>query len=272
MSTLIIQSTSANLPYLKPQWIPSLFNIFSNNRCLHWSWQSLGATHPTSWQQKYHGPYHTCWVFQPKDIQWINYCCLYLQISTLSDMCLSDGYLMDPSDITTGDLKRLLSTSNWLSAKQAQTSKQVWLFWQTYVLPIWFDNNNDLYSPLGPWTHTAATLCCQWHAYYNFQHNFLYVLHDQWSTSSTIACLKTAKNVALLSNPSGTQTVPLSPSMCVAARTNGLSITHFPKSNLQFLQSCPQPSSPTTSLAYPKLAATCSNPSKYTTTAMRYST
>lgn len=48
-----------------------------------------------------------------------NYCCLYLQVVTLSDLCLADGVTMDPAMLL-GHTGPQSSTSTWIYIHQAR--------------------------------------------------------------------------------------------------------------------------------------------------------
>lgn len=56
--------------------------------------------------------------FTPKEILRLNYCRLYLQAVTLSDLCMADGVTMDPSMLS-GHPGKNSSTSSWVHITQA---------------------------------------------------------------------------------------------------------------------------------------------------------
>jgi hypothetical protein len=92
-------------------------------------------------------------------------------------MCMADGLHLDPA-VADGKRSHLTSKSTWLHFHQGRPNKHVWLFWRQFVLPIWFNRDDELHSPLGPWLYTADNLQHQWRAYYDPRRDFLYVFQE----------------------------------------------------------------------------------------------
>jgi hypothetical protein len=102
---------------------------------------------------------------------------MYLQITTVSDMCLADGLTLDPG-IADNKHSHLSRQSSWLYFHQGQPYKHVRLFWPRLVLPIWFNQHQHLYTLLGPWLQTSNNVQRRWNVYYKPHWDFLYVLHN----------------------------------------------------------------------------------------------
>ena len=92
-------------------------------------------------------------------------------------MCYADGRTLDPA-IADGERSHLSSQTTWLHFHQGRPNEHVWLFWRRFVLPIWFDRQDQLYTPLGPWLYTSDNLRRKWNAYYDHRRDFLYILKD----------------------------------------------------------------------------------------------
>jgi hypothetical protein len=64
--------------------------------------------------------------FLPVDIKQINYCPVYLQITTVSDMWLADGVTLN-TGIAYGKRFHLSSKLLWLHFHQGRVNKHIWL-------------------------------------------------------------------------------------------------------------------------------------------------
>jgi hypothetical protein len=64
--------------------------------------------------------------FKPVKIVIINYCRLYLQAVTVSDLCLVDGILMDLAMLKHGKPSDQSSRSQWIHVNQARPHNKAW--------------------------------------------------------------------------------------------------------------------------------------------------
>jgi hypothetical protein len=177
ISSPILSDVELDLPHLEPRWIPSLRKFLASIDAKI----ELDNDYIPSLQRQ--NDEHIMdriirsKAFLPHDIKRINYCRMYLQITTVSDMCMADGIHLDQA-VADGERSHLTSQSSWLHFYQGRPNEHVWLFWRRFVLPIWFNREDELHSPLGPWLHTADNLRRQWKAYYDPRRDFLYVSHE----------------------------------------------------------------------------------------------
>jgi hypothetical protein len=175
--TPLLTDVHPELPHLEPRWLPSLRNFLSSiNATIELDTNYIPALQR---QRDEHimDRIISSKAFLPVDIKRINYCRMYLQISTVSDMCLADGIHLDPA-IADGERSQLTSQSTWLHFHQGRPNEHVWLFWRRLVIPIWFNRHQELHNPLGPWLTTSDKLRRNWNSYYDRRRDFLYVLNE----------------------------------------------------------------------------------------------
>jgi hypothetical protein len=107
----------------------------------------------------------SCGVFTNNEILKINYCRMFLQAATVSDLCLANGIHGD-ADIIAGDPSPRSSSSTYLHYNQAKPNKARWKVWKL-AMTIWFhDAHKDdiiaLRRSLGTWLFTVNSLHCSW--------------------------------------------------------------------------------------------------------------
>jgi hypothetical protein len=120
-------------------------------------------------------------LHRDKEVRLINYCWLYLQAVTLSDLCLADGVSLDPAMLR-GHPDTNSSTSIWIHITQARPNEASWTLWKR-ACTLW-SCNNRLYHPLGDWKPTPS-LCRQWPYYYDSADGALYV----WQSKGFLKCV-----------------------------------------------------------------------------------
>jgi hypothetical protein len=64
-------------------------------------------------------------TFTIAQIKILNYCCLYLQVVTVSDICQANGTHVDAGYIS-GYLTLLSSQTNWITINQARPADKHW--------------------------------------------------------------------------------------------------------------------------------------------------
>jgi hypothetical protein len=109
--------------------------------------------------------------FTPKEILRLNYCRLYLQAVTVSDLCMADGITMDPTMLS-GRPGPDSSTSSWVHITQARPNEASWRLWRK-ACALW-SLNNSLYHPLGAWK-PGSQLRRQWPCYYDDSDGAIYL-------------------------------------------------------------------------------------------------
>eukprot|EP00957_Ditylum_brightwellii_P053426 4048985-Ditylum_brightwellii.AAC.1 len=116
--TSLLKDTTSDLPHVESRWLPSLYSY-------------LGA-YGLSFDLSYTGVYplqrvNDCHImnavihsqqFTVIKIKRINYCHLYLGVTTVSDITLADRYTLDPH-MKAGNKSLLSSSSKQLQSKQA---------------------------------------------------------------------------------------------------------------------------------------------------------
>lgn len=111
--------------------------------------------------------------FKKKEICRINYCRLYLQAITISDLTLACGTKLDP-DILRGEPSHLSCRSRLEKFNQGYPDTTSWNLWRRANL-LWADDSGVLHQRLGRWLHSASALRCLWHCYYSSSMDDYYV-------------------------------------------------------------------------------------------------
>ena len=88
--------------------------------------------------------------FTDEEIRCLNYCRLYLQAVTISDLTGIDGKMLDPGK-RTGDPTLMSSVSRLEWPRQNRPSPAAWTLWKK-ANSIWRNGNGVLYQSLGNWT------------------------------------------------------------------------------------------------------------------------
>jgi hypothetical protein len=101
--------------------------------------------------------------FTSKEICTINYCRMFLQVVTISDLCLADGVSIDPAFLS-GTPAPTSSTSKWLHINQGRPSEPCWQLWR-HACSLW-SHKNQLHFPLGTWLLPGDRLRQSWPYYY----------------------------------------------------------------------------------------------------------
>eukprot|EP00978_Attheya_sp_CCMP212_P043275 scaffold279589_cov64-Attheya_sp.AAC.1 len=91
-----------------------------------------------------------------KDYATLNYCRLYLRVTTLSDITTSDGTQIK-EDILTGfrDLSQSIDSKDW--PHQEKPDKATWTKWEKMIREVFCNFSTYLKKPLGKWTEQADT-------------------------------------------------------------------------------------------------------------------
>jgi hypothetical protein len=110
-------------------------------------------------------------TFTSKEICTLNFCRLYLQAVTLSDICLADGVTLDPQMLL-GKPGPTSSTSTWVHITQARPNESAWRLWRQ-ACNLW-SYRNRLYHPLGAWK-PGNSLRRRWPCYYDESDSAIYV-------------------------------------------------------------------------------------------------
>jgi len=110
--------------------------------------------------------------FSANEICQINHCRMFLQVITLSDLCLADGCTLD-KEIRRGMPGSSSSTTAWVQINQAQPHSASWKLWHG-ANKLW-SQNGCLNQALGDWLYPASRLRRKWLVCYNYATGDLFV-------------------------------------------------------------------------------------------------
>jgi hypothetical protein len=116
-------------------------------------------------------------AFTTLQLQEINRCRLYLDVSTVSDLTTANGKFIHTA-ISQGHRTILSSVSRWHKTNQARPSSKSWIQW-IRVCRIWNRRDGSLFSPLTLWLVPGSQLRQAWPCYFDYRRKFLYVRKDQ---------------------------------------------------------------------------------------------
>jgi hypothetical protein len=159
----ILEDTQRDIPHLKGIWIPTVWAYLAT---INGSLQIAKATIQSLQRQ---GDQYIMDVvlafrlFQPREIKFINYCWLYLQVLSLSDMYNAQGNALAVG-IYHGYRSVSQSCSVLLEPLQERPSKVTWSLWRRFLRFI-TANGCWVCEPLGPWYNGISTRCC-WPSYF----------------------------------------------------------------------------------------------------------
>ena len=114
-------------------------------------------------------------LITPCEIKYINYCRLYLQMLTISDMCNAEGTAL-AEGILTGNRHNDQSYSILEEPHQERPNETVWGIWRRFLRTICYDKD-ILMKPLGPWFARISTRR-RWRNYYTPGKDILHRQND----------------------------------------------------------------------------------------------
>jgi hypothetical protein len=109
--------------------------------------------------------------FTPKQLKLVNYCRLYLQAVTASDIVLPSGSLIDDW-LLEGVLHVDSSRTSFITVSQGNPNSKTWLQWRRLMQLV---GEVLVCSPLGDWLYSALDLRRQWPCYMDERCKFLYI-------------------------------------------------------------------------------------------------
>ena len=169
----ILTDVSTPLPHLETKWIPSLRTfLHSINGSLE-----LDHTYVPALQREH--DFHIMDIvlsqatYTPRELRLINYCRLYLQASTASDICLPCGRFLDPA-ILKGVPSTLSSISLHHHTVQPRPHAAAWSLWRR-ALRLFSTRPGKLCHPLGRWLLSGPSLRRSWPTYVSIKRKILLV-------------------------------------------------------------------------------------------------
>jgi hypothetical protein len=167
----ILENTHTPLPHLEGVWIPTVREYLAD---LSGSLQIAQAKIQPLQRQGNQFVMDVVLgskLFKPREIKFLNYCRLYLQVLSLSDMYNAQGNALAVG-IYDGYRAHSQSQSKLLEPFQERTNSQVWSLWRRFLSFLTVDGC-WVYDPLGPWNAGISTRR-QWPSYYSDSQDLLY--------------------------------------------------------------------------------------------------
>ena len=149
VSYSVFQRPQTVLPHLESKWLASMLSFLAK----HSLTIQLNDTYvPTP--QRHNDEYIMDVLmasnhYTPAEIRKLNYCRLFLNVTTIADIAKPCGKVVDES-LLHGAPSLYSSRSNHLSIHQETPSPSEWKLWRRAYL-IWSDIHGNLRTPLGEW-------------------------------------------------------------------------------------------------------------------------
>jgi hypothetical protein len=124
----ILQNVTAPLPHLETKWMPSLWDYLSSID----SQIELDLDKPFLYpiQRKHDFHIMDCVLesgkFKPREVRMLNYCRLFLGVTTISDVASADGKDIDRT-MFFGTPSLLASQTKWMQPEQAKPYTASWV-------------------------------------------------------------------------------------------------------------------------------------------------
>ena len=155
------------IPHLESKWLASMLSFLANHGLsIH-----LDKTYiPPPQRQKDEYIMDLLMSsnhYTPAELRKLNYCRLFLNVTTISELAKPCGTVLDTS-ILDGTPSSQSSRSTHLAIHQESPSVNEWKMWRRANL-IWSDINGKLRKPLGPWTQQIHSQRCRHQAYQHTQ-------------------------------------------------------------------------------------------------------
>jgi hypothetical protein len=177
IGTSILIDTSTPLPHLETCWLSSLRTFLA---CCN---GTIEVDNPYILPlQREHDFYLMDAIiaskqFTPKELCKINYCRLYLQVLTLSDISIAGGARLDPYFLK-GTRGPMSSTTKLHHVNQARPNARSWNLWQRANY-LWTSWGTKLKQPLGRWLVPSDQLRLSWKAYFDPHTDELLIRHTE---------------------------------------------------------------------------------------------
>jgi hypothetical protein len=163
MSYSILAQVTISLPHLEAKWIASLREFLATISA------SIRLDDPCiPPHQRENDKYLMDLIIQsgrytPAQVRKLNYCRLYLQAVTLSDITKPNGHKLDPC-LLSGRPSLFSNRTRWHTVQQVRPSESEWKLWKT-ANSLWSDPYGQLFQPLGAWLQSLPNHRFQLFAY-----------------------------------------------------------------------------------------------------------
>jgi hypothetical protein len=124
----ILQNVAAMLPHLEIKWIPSLRAFLCSID------SEIEIDTPFLYPPQREHDIHIMdrviksGSFKPREVRMVNYCCLFLGVTTMSDVATADGKYINRT-MFLGNPSLLASQTKWMKAEQEKPYKASWVLW-----------------------------------------------------------------------------------------------------------------------------------------------
>ncbi len=171
----ILEAPHIKLPHLESKWLQSLRVYLVK---VQGKLRVANPGIPTL--QRVHDQYLMDMVlanpkWKPSQIKRINWCRLYLNVTTLSDITTAQGNEIDPA-IYNGTLESVQAQCTWQCVNQKKPNNATWKVWRQFCRSFTQSRSNRRYQlkqPLGNWIVPAAQMRRQWPYWHDPIHNRL---------------------------------------------------------------------------------------------------
>jgi len=172
----IFQRVHEVLPHLESKWLTSM-RTFMPLINASFELDTNGVPPP----QRQHDAYIMDMIlesnqFTALQIRRLNYCRLYLQVVTISDITDATGTHLDQSKLH-GIPDAQSSTTTWIHVHQDRPSEDEWKLWKK-ANRIWSTIHGELHTAMGRWLHPRPSQCQQYFAYLH-RNRRLYIRVDE---------------------------------------------------------------------------------------------
>ena len=163
VSYSILANPASTLPHFESKWLKSIRTYLDS---IH---ASIELDNPCVPQIQRRGDSYIMdhvlesRQFSPMEIRHINYCRLYLQAITVSDLAVTNGERLDNSKYR-GVPSLQSSRTTWLEVHQEKPSEKAWRTWRRANL-LWSHQDGRLKVPLQEWLHETTRLRNRYAAY-----------------------------------------------------------------------------------------------------------
>jgi hypothetical protein len=175
-STSILEDVTTPLPHLESKWITSLRKYL----------QTIGGEfeldqdYVPPLQREYDEHIMDIIIdsgrYSDKELCYLNYCRIYLQASTISDLTDARGTVLDKAMLA-GEPTILSSKTNLHRFNQSRPPKRLWNLWKR-ANSLWSNKDGRLFTSLGRWTVPPNELRRRWPAYFSPREQCLYTSKD----------------------------------------------------------------------------------------------
>ena len=178
----ILQRVYEDLPHMESKWLVSMRTFMAQINA------SIDLDHkgvpPTQRQHDAHimDAILESDKFTASQIRRLNYCRLFLQAVTISDITDATGMQLDLSKLT-GVPDARSSSTTWLHVHQDRPSEIEWKLWRK-ANRLWSDPAGNLYNPLGPWLYPRSRQRQQHFAYLHQRRLYIRVEKTTYQVST----------------------------------------------------------------------------------------